>query len=416
MAEQYYRQCPRCGTLREEAVRFCRHCGAALEVPPYFRAYPATRSKRWVLPLVLGGAGLLVLIIVVVAVSYFRNMLGYAPSKVVCGAPLAWRSLAWIPDPTCPPSPFMATDPFRFAALAIGDFDGDKDDELYVNCSMYGSNLLELDGAGRFIPQNTYFHDLQPCGWDYDSDGVDELLSIAQSGTDMAIYDRQGKFLAQLRGGGAAFSAVCGDIDGDGRSDLVLLDQPAQDVLAYAPGGKQLWQSHTSLNTFVTALGDVDGDGRSELVTPDGNQLRLSGMQQQDQFVPGWAGWELPVAVLDLDGDKRGEVFCSNISYLNLATGKTTTLRYGKTGQRRSTDAMAWVHLARLPGSAQPCLATIGLNNFNAHSELFLLDTSGNCSYEERFGAPVEKFGVARKADGSDCLVVLTSHKLLVYP
>lgn len=416
MEEQYYKQCPRCGTLREEAVRFCRQCGAALELPPYFRAYPATRRKRWVLPLVLGTAALLVLVLAVTAVNTFRGFMGYAPSKVALGAPLAWRSIAWKPDPAYPPSPLMATDPFRFAALAIGDFDGDKDDELYVNCSMYGSNLLELDGSGQFIPQNTYFRDLQPFGWDYDSDGVDELLSIAQSGTDMAIYDRQGKFLAQLRGGSASFPAACGDMDGDGRSDLVLLDHAAQDALAYAPGGKQIWQFHTTLNTYVTALGDVDGDGRSELVTPDGNRLRLSGMQQQDQFVPGWAGWEWPVAVLNLDGDKLGEVFRSNIDYLNLATGKTTTLCYGKTGKRRSTDPASWVYLAHLPGAAKPCLATTGLNNYSMNSELFLFELNGTCIYEERIGSAIEKFGVAHKADGTDCLVVLTDHKLLVYP
>jgi hypothetical protein len=148
----------------------------------------------------------------------------------------------------------------------------------------------------------------------------------------------------------------------------------------------------------------------------DYSQLHLSGIGQKEQLVPGWPDWNWPVAVLDLDGDGQGEVFQSNISYLNLATGQTTTLHYGSTGQRRSTDPASEVYLAHLPVASSPCLATTGLNNYSANSEVFLLDTNGVCFYEEQFGAPVDRFGVAHKVDGSDCLVVLTDHKLLVCP
>jgi hypothetical protein len=417
MVERYYSRCPRCGAAGDGAIRFCRNCGASLSIPPYFMSYPPGRHERraLALPLIIGAMLLAMLVVGGVVILTLQRWMGYGPAKVVSGAPLAWRSINWTPDPNNPPDPFLFDNPLQYTDLSIGDFDGDHDDELYL-CSYRGANQIELDGAVKFIKPANILQGVKLTTWDYNQDGIDELLQDAGTGSDEGIYDTQCTMLAHLPGFTAMWGAITGDVDGDGKPDLLLEDRLTSEVFAYAPGGKRIWHATLPAGTYNQAFGDVDGDRRAEMIVLDNGQLRLSGIGQKEQLVPGWPGYDWPVAVIDLDGDGKGEVFESNASYHNLATGQVTVLRYGKQGKRRSTEAATDVYLARLPVTSAPCLATIGLNNYSMNSELFLFDKSGACIYEERFGSPVRKFGVAHKANGSDCLVVLTENKLLVYP
>ena len=79
-------------------------------------------------------------------------------------------------------------------------------------------------------------------------------------------------------------------------------------------------------------------------------------------------------------------------------------------------DPTTRVFLARLPVASSPCLAMVGLIDFGGKGMLYLLNTSGKCLYEERYGNPFTFLSVAQRSNGGDYLVVKTEHKLKIYP
>jgi hypothetical protein len=431
MVEQYYQHCPQCGAGGGGDLRYCRNCGASLEIPPYLPAYPPPRTKRRskTLFVIIGAALLLLLTASIIAALVMHNQVIYLPPnhvlclppKVVFGPALAWRTISWTPNPNMASQQFLPGIEFRYASLVIGDFDGDQDDEIYLD-DIVGSDLIELDGTGKFL--NHQFPSAQ-CGlypWDYNQDGKDELFGYSTGSIGADVIDMQGTVLASFQGTALPQATALGDFDADGKTDVALLDFGSDHYVMYAPGGSQIWDKQLAPMSTYPTYGDVDGDGRTELIVCDfsnfnnpGN-LYICGLVNPGQLVPNWPTDFFPTSVIDLDHDSKGEVFISNYGYLNLATGKQTLLRYGQSGNLRSTETESAVWLVHLPAFKAPCLATIGLNKYNMDSELFLFDISGTCIYEERCGSPVEALRVARKADGSEFLVLLTWHKLLIYP
>jgi hypothetical protein len=417
MVEQYYLQCPRCGANREEGSKYCHTCGTPLLNAPSNPAYaPVTPRRRKSACFMITCAVLLVVLATFIGflASFLREM-GFGRAKTVFGKPLAWQYLKWTHNPSQPASWLLTWDPFYSADLAIGDFDGDKDDELYVsNCDE--ANLFELDGKGRLVAGQRVYGQGELGAWDYNRDGKDELLSFGYASPDTQVYDLQGNLLSQFQELPPSNGVITGDFDGDGAKDLVLADESTGDYYVYAPGGKQIWHMQVPITSYKPAFGDVDGDKRFEMIVFDGSELHISGIGKNDKHGPNWQGSEQPVSVLDVDHDGRGEVFMSDYAYLTVATGKATTLHYGRHSDRTSMDPTTRVLLAHLPVASSPCLAMIGVVEFGAQGELYLLDTSGKCIYEERYGNPFAFLSEAHASKGRDFLVVKTEHKIKIYP
>lgn len=417
MVEQYYSRCPRCGAVSEEGSKYCRTCGMPLIDATANPAYPpATPKRRKSACFKITCAVLLVVLAACIAfqASFLREM-GFGKAKAVFGKPLAWRYLKWTHNPSQPASWLLKWDPFYSVDLAIGDFDGDKDDELYVS-NYDGANLFELDGTGRLVAGQRIYGNGELGAWDFNSDGKDELLSFGYASRDTQVYDLQGKLLAQFPQFPPSNGVVTGDFDGDGAKDLVLADENTGDYYVYAPGGKQIWHTQVPINLYKPAFGDVDGDKRFEMIVFDGTALHISGIGRNDKPGPSWQGAEEPISVLDVDQDGRGEVFMRDYAYINVATGKATTLYYGRHSNRTSMDPPTRVFLAQLAVANSPCLAMVGMVEFGMQGHLYLLNPSGKCIYEERYGNPFAFLSVAHDSKGRDYLVVKTEHAIKIYP
>jgi hypothetical protein len=140
-----------------------------------------------------------------------------------------------IHDPYIPPAPaeyansFNAQDPTQGMLLPVGDFDGDRIDDVFL-----------ATGAA----------------WYYSSAGQAEWRYLNR------MPER-------------ASALLLGDFDGDGRTDVVTLHGSNIDV---AWAGVSTWQTInvTAWPISDLAVGDFDGDGRSDLFLATGTQWFLA--------------------------------------------------------------------------------------------------------------------------------------------
>ena len=235
-----------------------------------------------------------------------------------------------------------------------GDFDGDGADE-WLAVSPWGIGILKLQGGtfrclalkpngtnlGGWI-LDTAVDRFGPVG-DFDGDRRDELLVTSPNGigllrlsgdsfsamTVVTNGTRLGEWLLNT-----ADNHFCasGDFDGDGRDDLLVSSPWGLGTLRWqgssltsvvmAPNGTRYggWLLNTLDNRFAP-LGDIDGDGRPELlvISPWGvGVLKPSGSTLQNPWLAPngtrFGGWLLNTAdnyvdvVADVDGDGRDEI------------------------------------------------------------------------------------------------------------
>jgi hypothetical protein len=249
-----------------------------------------------------------------------------AVGQTTVGTPLLWRELDR-----------QATKDGMVGGLLAGNFDPDPDQELLLLRRHHGY-LYEADGSRRSVRLGGLQFLLQAAAWDYDGDGVDEVVAdplLASFGNPLKmlktrqgtlpdkspVYALDGRRAAELPGTTAmGLPAFVGDADGDGRSDLVLNDSGIWRI--YAPGGGTSTLT-PSPGQFSVGFGDLNGDGRAEVLSRENKLKDLLGYGLGGRIVlPPLSHKAMNFTLADITGDGTCEVL-SEAQYLDPRTGRT---------------------------------------------------------------------------------------------
>ena len=182
---------------------------------------------------------------------------------------------------------------------AMGDIDGDGEDELILGLNPSGHRWLVIldDAAAQHrtlgwiqLPWPSFDTALHPAAGDIDGDGVDEIVIGLGPGTAgwFAVLDdvlshtptltwRQVEWPFYTSADGRTHPAV-GDVDGDGAEEIIIGLGPGSNGWLEIFGGATPslahrewlwvpWPEYTAANgTTWPAAGDVDADGRDEVI------------------------------------------------------------------------------------------------------------------------------------------------------
>ena len=210
------------------------------------------------------------------------------------------------------------------AAAAVGDLDGDGDNDIAGVAEDGDEVAWWRNDGGSFTktvlpgsfdgPVSVELHDL-------DGDGDLEVLGAASAGNQVAYWDNNGSFTqSSIDTLAGVTRASGGDVDGDGDVDVIAVSPTDEDVVWYAnDGAGGTWTKNTINAAFSSArsavFGDVDGDGDLDAVgmsSSPGNQVVWWENEDGDGLMWSAAtsidaafsdGLYVAVADLDCDGD-----------------------------------------------------------------------------------------------------------------
>ncbi len=194
-------------------------------------------------------------------------------------------------------------DPYRMAA--VGDVDGDGDQEI-----AFDGRLFDSDGTLLWDSGARGSYGMWPILIDADDDGDVEIGFV---GDEWTLLDARGRVLFQQPYGVAQPGPPCaGDFDGDLTAEVAW---PAYDALVmYELDGTPRWSAPiTDASGLAGCSGyDLDGDGALEVLYADEVAFRiLDGRTGNPRFADNdhtsGTVFEYPVPA-DIDGDGRGEI------------------------------------------------------------------------------------------------------------
>jgi Flp pilus assembly protein TadD len=258
------------------------------------------------------------------------------------------------------------------SALAMGDYDGDGEDDLFLSTASHdrrsaarlyaahGGFVVDVTArAGLALPAGAVYATFA----DFDNDGWLDLFAIGGDGRGYLLRNTgSGTFAdvtatAGVADVGGARKAVFVDLDHDGDLDLLLVGGATtrlyrnnlDGTFAAVPGASGL-QDTTGARGWDAAFGDFDGDGRIDLLVTsvDGADALYhnTGLQrfQDVATASGLAGsrGSGPVAVGDYDNDGRLDIL---VLHANGPNAGEATLWHNTgdgtfTRDRRSVDAL----------------------------------------------------------------------------
>jgi FG-GAP-like repeat/Putative Ig domain len=254
-------------------------------------------------------------------------------------------TLTVITPPTCNPVTFAAPSPFAVAigpaSVAVGDFDGDGNQDLATaNANNLSNNVSVVlgDGAGGFDPATNF--DVSPQGGDPDPRSVAVGDFNGDGIQDLAVANRQSNKVAVLLGnglggffpftdfdvGGQPFSVVVGDFNGDAKQDLAVVNSAntSHNVAILLGNGAGGFGPATNFDVGIgtpisVAVGDFNDDGNQDLVVANGlststvSVLLGNGLGGFDPFVAYPVGaFPSSVAVGDFNGDGKQDLAVAN--------------------------------------------------------------------------------------------------------
>ena len=211
-------------------------------------------------------------------------------------------------------------------ALALGDYDGDGEDNLLIawppaNVRLYTLRKGFVVDAGDRITLPLPAGAVSATFADYDNDGWLDLFVIGADGRGYLLHNREGRRFddvtdaAHVRDVDGARRALFVDLDHDGDLDLLLVGGNSLAVyrnnldgtFTLAPNAEGIVQGGTD-----AAFGDVDGDGRTDVfvtsqVGRDGLFLNdaVRGFTRTADTIRGSG----PVAIGDYDNDGALDLF-----------------------------------------------------------------------------------------------------------
>ncbi|MES0491977.1 MAG: FG-GAP-like repeat-containing protein [Leptospirales bacterium] len=280
-----------------------------------------------------------------------KNCTATGGSGIIAGANIANVSVDCISIPTGQPGVFLDTDQNHFTfSLALGDIDGDGDQDRVEGNLGQPNKVYTNDGTGSFTDSgqylgsgNTYSIALGDVDGDGDLDIVEGNSFYSGEANKVYLNDGAGNFTdsGQSLGLMSATRAVAlGDVDGDGDLDIVEGNLGADKVYLNDGTGTFIdsGQSFGTNYTSSIVLGDVNGDGAPDLVEGNKNWF---GIQANKVYLNDGTGVftdsgqslglnnTTSVALGDVNGDGAtdivaGNEYQANSVYLNDGAGTFT--------------------------------------------------------------------------------------------
>jgi len=297
-------------------------------------------------------------------------------------------------------------------SAVLGDVDNDGDLDLFVVASRGGSRLLiNQGGALRSVPSGlNQLGNGRAAAWlDVDGDGqLDLFFSGAHNRAESPkLFLRRGdKYQADAsrlpKAPGRVVAACTGDLNGDGRTDLVLVDAlgPVRVLLNRGGRFRPAFTSGTVMGR-ACSIADLNGDGALDVVIaavstheawkytqsgfplpgspfkpPRGLPARLSqathgsfwlrnttgGFARAELADAASLGWDVAVAVTDIDGDGRADVLLAGGNHA--ARGRSLDDLFFTVALPRQLTGRRWPRLAPRTG---PLGATRGATLLLGH-------------------------------------------------
>ncbi|MCB1188189.1 VCBS repeat-containing protein [bacterium] len=360
----------------------------------------------------------------------------FHPAGAVKGRELIWRRLA------------DYSNGGNWCHMKIGNLDGDADEEVLMGTDPYV--VHEVDGSSRELGGMDWQQWDTRALWDYDGDGIDELIAVPRvekKGAYMEeplpdetqVFSMAGELLATLPCQMPYSLDVTGDFDGDGHKEL-LLDGPLNQsfnfdrpTIAFSTGGSELWRVAGNSATTDLMPGDVDGDGITDLLghryitqsSPGGGSSSSPGPLQAfsigkppvDVQLSAEAGRTAYIDYCaDLDGDGKVELLYGRRIF-DITDGSSVELE-----QPAGWDDM---ELGKLDGptfvvierGGEILLAARAVEHTRGWKTdaLLMWNSKGKLVLEQYMGELLYQLGVVH-AGGRQYLVVFTENSLMIAP
>lgn len=157
--------------------------------------------------------------------------------------------------------------------VALGDFDGDNDQDAVAISAYYGIDVYFNNGSGTFTLNAQYatgtngdFYGVYVC--DVDSDNDQDIIAMpfyASAGLTILFNNGSGVFTGyNISSNISTYNGAVGDIDGDNDKDVFLPNAGGGSGKIYKNSGIGLFSLHQTLSGargHDADLGDLDNDG-----------------------------------------------------------------------------------------------------------------------------------------------------------